>query len=1095
MLCNARAHINRNPLASPSAECTVPHSNIPSRGPLPCSEDQENYLRRARLLSLFVAALLCTLTACRRASGQQLQIAYGTKGIQTLSFGGTTLEDVGAFPNDSFHIYHMKCESLTGTALSDGQYGWGENNNGTFWNAATHAETYTFSWGSIAVQFVQQGNTLNLLVTETNLSSSGVKFDGAEIFPLLLHFPNDPKGFNGYSQFLNTTTGPAVSVADFGSGVVSAVVVDESVAMHGGWKNAGGAVYSPVMSTTSPDGLATFLPHTDLPVAPGSTFHYTVSLRFAAAGQTPDATDAYNSFAATYPSQMTWSDHRLLGTAYLASSPANQGDKTKAGGFPTNPRRYFNDPTIDVTTSAGLMAFQKRMLAQAASNVANARAMSGQGVVTWDLEGEQYPQDTSYVCSPEQIAAVAPEMESVVADRTSPYFGSKLDDAYFKTMTSAGLRVGVCVRPQQFVLAQDGSASQNFLTGNDAIIRNLEKKIAFANSRWGATVFYIDSTVDSIGGTLDPAIFQKILSDFPSLLLIPEESTPRYYAYSAPFYSFLFHGTTGTDTSVYQYYPKAFGANLVNDVSMSALQSATPALTAAVAKGDILMGHADYWQANDPLLVAIYQAAAPAAPVRVTPSVSWATPSAIVYGTPLTSTQLNASASTAGTFTYNPALGTVLEGGANTLVTTFVPTDTTDYNSVTASTSLTVTPAAPVLTWPTPAAITYGKALGTTELNATSSAPGTLAFFPAAGTVVAAGQTTLTAVFTPTNAADYSAAQANVVLTVNQATPTLNWVTPSAIPAGTALSAAQLNATANVAGTFRYTPAAGTVLPVGSTTLSALFVPSDATNYKSATGAVALMVSAVAKVTPQITWSTPASIVYGTPLSAQQLNATASVPGTFQYQPAVNTVLPAGTQTLQTTFAPTDGTKYQSASASVQLSIAKAAPVLTWATPAAIAVGTALTTTQLNASASVAGTFQYDPAVGTVLAAGTQTLRTTFQPSDASNYLSQTKSVTIQVNAAAAAQGPLYILSPTSGTKVSGVITVSGVCRLPLDPAGSYLMADGVPVGTRRVVDGPYVYPLDTTTLTNGTHVLQLWAHDIGNNVTISPAITITVAN
>jgi hypothetical protein len=25
--------------------------------------------------------------------------------------------------------------------------------------------------------------------------------------------------------------------------------------------------------------------------------------------------------------------------------------------------------------------------------------------------------------------------------------------------------------------------------------------------------------------------------------------------------------------------------------------------------GDILMGHADYWQANDPTLVAIYQAA------------------------------------------------------------------------------------------------------------------------------------------------------------------------------------------------------------------------------------------------------------------------------------------------------------------------------------------------------------------------------------------------------------------------------------------------------------------------------------------------------
>ena len=68
--------------------------------------------------------------------------------------------------------------------------------------------------------------------------------------------------------------------------------------------------------------------------------------------------------------------------------------------------------------------------------------------------------------------------------------------------------------------------------------------------------------------------------------------------------------------------------------------------------------------------------------------------------------------------------------------------------------------------------------------------------------------------------------------------------------------------------------------------------------------------------TPTITWPAPASIVYGTPLSAAQLDATASVPGTFAYSPAAGTVLKAGNDTLSVTFTPTDSTDYTTATAS-----------------------------------------------------------------------------------------------------------------------------------------------------------------------------------
>ncbi len=741
----------------------------------------------ARIAAL---ALLMPLTTAVYAVGQGLQISYGSKGVQTLSFNGATLENVGAFPADAFHIWHMQATDLSGNILSSGQYGWGENNNGASWNSQTNTETYDFTWGTISTQFVQNGNNLDIVVKETNFGSSGIIFDGAEIFPLALHFPQDPRGFNGYTQYAITTTDPGISAADFGSGVVTAVVPNESVPMYGGWLNVGSATYAPLMTTTAPSGMATFLPQVNAPVQPGTSLTYTVSLRFTPEGTAANVADAQASFAQTYPSQMTWTDKRIIGTAYLASSPAGNGDVTQPGGYPTNPRRYYNDTTVDITTPTGLKTFQNRILAQAANNVTNARNMNAQGVITWDLEGEEYPQTTSYVCSPDQIAAVAPEMESTISDTTSAFYGQKLDDAYFKTMTNAGLRVGLCLRPQAFTLGSNSTASQVTLSTNQAIIANLEKKARFANTRWGATLFYVDSTVNAAGGTLDPAIFQQVATDLPSFLFIPEESTTRYYAYTAPFYSFIFHTTTGTPASVYSVYPKAFGANLVNDVASGTLAQYTPQLTDSVADGDILMGHADYWQANDPALVSIYAAAGVTTPVatpspspapaQITPVLSWSAPGAVVYGAALTAAQLNATASVAGNLTYSPAAGTVLGAGTHSLTATFIPANTALYKAASATITLTVTKATPVVIWGTPSGITAGTALSATQLNASANVAGTFTYSPAAGTAPVAGTETLTAIFTPGDAADYASATASVPLVVNA--PTVpNAATPNLV--------------------------------------------------------------------------------------------------------------------------------------------------------------------------------------------------------------------------------------------------------------------------------------------------------------------------
>ena len=84
--------------------------------------------------------------------------------------------------------------------------------------------------------------------------------------------------------------------------------------------------------------------------------------------------------------------------------------------------------------------------------------------------------------------------------------------------------------------------------------------------------------------------------------------------------------------------------------------------------------------------------------------------------------------------------------------------------------------------------------------------------------------------------------------------------------------------------------------------------------------------------------------------------ATPQIAGTFTYTPPSGTVEPVGTDTLNVTFTPADATDYSTATAAVSLMVSAPVgtiitPTITWANPANIAYGTALSSTQLNAVA------------------------------------------------------------------------------------------------------------------------------------------------
>jgi hypothetical protein len=338
---------------------------------------------------------------------------------------------------------------------------------------------------------------------------------------------------------------------------------------------------------------------------------------------------------------------------------------------------------------------------------------------------------------------------------------------------------------------------------------------------------------------------------------------------------------------------------------------------------------------------------------------------------------------------------------------------------------------------------------------------------------------TLGAAFTPADNVDYTTATATTTISVLRATPAVTWASPAPITFGTPLGPTELDATASVPGSFAYTPAAGTLLNAGNNqTLSVSFTPSDIADYTTASAATTLNVN---QATPVLTWSSPTPITYGTPLGPDQLDATASVPGAFTYSPAAGAVLHAGgSQMLSVTFTPTDALDYTAATTKATISVSQATPPVVWLSPAPIAVGTALGAIQLDARASVPGSFVYSPAAGTVLSLGNnERLSTTFTPADSVDYVSVTVSTKITVVPATVA---VALASSSADPSVAGQsVTFDGaVAEIGCSPSaitGAMVFYDGKPgaggirIGQPQVVSGGHAR-LATSTLSSGMHAI-----------------------
>jgi hypothetical protein len=259
---------------------------------------------------------------------------------------------------------------------------------------------------------------------------------------------------------------------------------------------------------------------------------------------------------------------------------------------------------------------------------------------------------------------------------------------------------------------------------------------------------------------------------------------------------------------------------------------------------------------------------------QLVPQITWPTPAAIVYGTPLSGTQLDATASSPGggssltgpgTFSYKllPAgtslsAGNILYSGSNqTLSVAFTPSvaDQANFTTATATVNQVVLPA-PLTVTTANATRVFGQANPVFQgtIVGLENGDNITANYSCAATNASpvGAYPIMPSLNDPADLrTNYAVNLVNGTLSVSQASVTITWASPAPIVYGTALGAAQLDATANVPGTFAYNPAAGSMLNVGTDTLSVTFTPSDATDYSVATASVSLVVSA--SPAPEIT--------------------------------------------------------------------------------------------------------------------------------------------------------------------------------------------------------------------------------------------------
>lgn len=277
------------------------------------------------------------------------------------------------------------------------------------------------------------------------------------------------------------------------------------------------------------------------------------------------------------PPQLNWPNRSIIGEIELAVAPSQS--KPLVHG-----NRQWKLSGQDITPLT-----REALIKHIQFSVTNMQKYGAQIAIIWDIEGQEFFHPYSYAGSPDMLAEIAPEMEP-------------LADEIFKIISNAGIKTGVCLRPDIAYLQNyiDGGVARTWLDHYYANDLNhasqiLIDKISYCKKRWGCRAFYIDSNVwpgnNFSGKKIDPAtgggvmpveVFIRVVKAHPDCLIIPEFEEGDYWKISAPYSDDNFRPTLGGE--IKNKYPNAFQCLSVYSNKWTQEQ-----LNACVAGGNIIM--------------------------------------------------------------------------------------------------------------------------------------------------------------------------------------------------------------------------------------------------------------------------------------------------------------------------------------------------------------------------------------------------------------------------------------------------------------------------------------------------------------------------
>ena len=531
------------------------------------------------------------------ASKQGLNFVVGVHGLDSLSFNEQSLLS-------SPESGELRLQKSVFRAVLDALLPGSSSRAGTP-NKKADTIHLSYPWGRISCSYGKEDDKITMKIEISNTSSEPL--NELSIRLMELNFPRIPNGgtleagmfgfgFKGPEWPLGQCPASIPTVADprfvvplvhvdYGTGALNLCSDDVECAVN--------VPYS-----------TNFLARTSYPlvitcsdIKPGVTKAFNVSLRFGPAGaRIQDLSgDVLERYAGKYPFQVNWNDHRPIGAMFLAGPQINVA---------SNPRRWIvNFGDIDITNDKGKAAFRAALLKLADNSVQVLKDIGAQGMITWDPEGEEF-LGACYYGDPRLVPSLAPEMEFKNDGVKS------VIDEYFEKFRAAGLKVGVCIRPQGIAMVDGKPVHQ--AADDEHAAQILRERIAYAKQRWGCTLFYVDSTA-TVSGSLNPDVFKAVADAHPDVLLIPENESMRYFAYSAPLNSYVHHRVTSTPAGARMVYPKAFSVLMAPDGDRPEDHHA---LVSAVRRGDILLFNGWYNSDGAKKIKKLYEEASPLSEVN-----------------------------------------------------------------------------------------------------------------------------------------------------------------------------------------------------------------------------------------------------------------------------------------------------------------------------------------------------------------------------------------------------------------------------------------------------------------------------------------------